>query len=67
MFRSIRIKQEKQLLEKLKDIDETVKSVVISGSPHSPTMTNYKEFGFDSALIKPYTRNEVHSLLRKLF
>ncbi|GAB6143425.1 PAS domain-containing sensor histidine kinase [Desulfocicer niacini] len=54
-------------LKKLKDIDGTVKSIVISGSPHSPTMTNYKEFGFDLALIKPYTRNEVHSLLRKLF
>ena len=25
-------------------------------------MTNYKKFGFDAALIKPYTRNEVNEL-----
>ena len=53
-------------LKKLKTMDEKVKSIVISGSPHSPTMTNYKEFGFDAALIKPYTRNEVNELLHHI-
>ncbi len=53
-------------LKKLKAIDGNMKSIVISGSPHSPTMTNYREFGFDAALIKPYTRNEVQELVRAL-
>lgn len=53
-------------LEKLKAQDDSIRSVVISGSPHSPTMTNYKSYGFDAALIKPYTRNEVGELIRQL-
>ena len=53
-------------LKKLKAIDGNIKSIVISGSPHSPTMTNYKEFGFNAALIKPYTRNEVQELVHAL-
>ncbi|SMC76645.1 PAS domain S-box-containing protein [Desulfocicer vacuolatum DSM 3385] len=53
-------------LKKMKKISDSVKSIVISGSPHSPTITNYKEFGFDAALIKPYTRNEVNELLQQI-
>ena len=53
-------------LKRLKSIDAEIKAIVISGSPHSPTMTNYREYGFHAALIKPYTRNEVHELIHQL-
>jgi PAS domain S-box-containing protein len=44
----------KDTLVELKRIDPSIKAIVVSGYSNDPVMANYKEYGFDDMLTKPY-------------
>ena len=44
----------KDTLVEIKRIDPSVKAIVVSGYSNDPVMANYKEYGFDDMLTKPY-------------
>ena len=47
-----------EILQQLKDIDSTVKSIVFSGHSTKPIVANYEEYGFDGRLEKPIRIND---------
>ncbi|HQJ75260.1 MAG TPA: PAS domain S-box protein [Bacteroidota bacterium] len=44
----------KDTLVEIKRIDPSIKAIVVSGYSNDPVMANYKEYGFDDMLTKPY-------------
>jgi len=51
---------------RLAEIDEHVKAIVSSGYSNDPVMSNYTDFGFASAVRKPYMIKELSDTLIKL-
>ncbi len=47
----------------LKDLDPNVRSVVSSGNPNEPAMRHCNEYGFIASIQKPYTLNDLQSML----
>jgi CheY-like chemotaxis protein len=56
----------KEAIEKLKELDSDVKAIVSSGYSNDPIMANYKKYGFCGVLSKPYTVNQLKTLLQQL-
>jgi PAS domain S-box-containing protein len=54
----------KQAAEQLRALDERVKLIVSSGYSNDPILTNYKQFGFDAVLPKPYDIDQLYWVLR---
>lgn len=54
----------KEALARLLTIDPGVKAIVSSGYATGPVMSNYHEHGFVAALVKPYTLQELSTVLR---
>ena len=53
----------KEAIPELLKIDPSVKAVVCSGYDNDPVMANFQEYGFKSALIKPFmVENQGNSL-----
>jgi nitrogen-specific signal transduction histidine kinase/CheY-like chemotaxis protein len=50
-------------INKLKAIDPRVKSIVSSGYSEDPGMTGFEDYGFCSAVAKPYTLEELGEIL----
>lgn len=50
-------------LEKLRDIDPEVKAILLTADICHPAVTDYKLLGFKSAIIKPFTRNDLQLAL----
>jgi len=44
----------KEAIEKLKQFDPNVKAIVSSGYSNDPVLANFKQFGFEAVLTKPY-------------
>jgi len=40
-------------------------AIIITGSPNSPVITDFKKYGFDDLLLKPYTKTELGKTIRK--
>ncbi|MFP4083857.1 MAG: PAS domain S-box protein [Desulfonatronovibrio sp.] len=55
-----------ETMQKLREIDPDARAVVSSGYSQDPVMANYREYGFIGVLAKPYTIDELSSLLKKL-
>jgi ActR/RegA family two-component response regulator len=53
----------KETFANLKELDAEVRAVVTTGYATDPILDEYRQFGFRSALTKPYT---VHSIERAL-
>jgi PAS domain S-box-containing protein len=53
----------KQTIQKLLEIDPSVKAVVSSGYSDDPIMVNYRAYGFCSVVTKPYTAKELSETL----
>ncbi len=53
----------RRLVPDLRRIDDNVIVVVTSGSPSHPAFTRYADYGFDAAIIKPYTQGELRHTL----
>ncbi len=55
-----------EVISKLRDIDPNVIVIVFSGYSSNPIMSDYKRYGFNGALTKPFTLHEMNKLLSKL-
>jgi signal transduction histidine kinase/ActR/RegA family two-component response regulator len=49
---------------RLKEIDPSAKLIVSSGYSDSPVMAEYRQFGFEAVLPKPWTATELSRVLR---
>ena len=56
----------REVLSKLRDIDTNIKVIVFSGYSSDPIMSDYKQYGFDGVLAKPFTLYDMNNLLSKL-
>lgn len=55
-----------EAMRRLREIDPGVKAIVSSGYKNNPAMENYREFGFQAALHKPYSISELRRVLHKV-
>jgi PAS domain S-box-containing protein len=55
-----------EAMERLTEIDKNVKAIVSSGYSNDPVMSNYKNYGFLSAVKKPYVIKELSDALKML-
>ncbi|MFP4237326.1 MAG: PAS domain S-box protein [Desulfonatronovibrio sp.] len=55
-----------ETMQRLLKLDPDVRAVVSSGYSQDPVMANYKAHGFAGVLGKPYTINELSSMLNKI-
>ncbi len=54
-------------IKTLHSIDKSAKVVVASGYSNDPVMANYKEYGFCTALAKPFDLDMLDSCIRRVF
>lgn len=54
----------KETVAKLKEFDKEAKVVVFSGYSNDPILTNFKEYGFDGVLKKPFSTDELFHLIK---
>ncbi|MCF6246666.1 MAG: PAS domain S-box protein [Desulfobacula sp.] len=57
----------KEAVQKVLDIDPAAKVIVSSGYSNDPIMANFKDFGFCSAIVKPYRLQELSKLIDQVF
>ena len=55
-----------QAIKELIKIDPEVKAIVCSGYFNDPVLANYGEYGFRGAMAKPYQKNDLESVLKKI-
>ncbi len=55
-----------ETMARLIEIDEHVKGIVSSGYSNDPVMSNYRNYGFQSAVRKPYVIREFSDAFKKL-
>ncbi|MGD2248133.1 MAG: ATP-binding protein [Candidatus Methanofastidiosia archaeon] len=53
----------RETIHALKTIDPQVKAIVSSGYSDDPVMANYSEYGFEGVVVKPYTIDELNTIL----
>jgi CheY-like chemotaxis protein len=56
----------KETVERLRRIDSSIKAVVSSGYPDDPIMTNFREYGFQAVIPKPFRVSDLSDTLRQL-
>jgi PAS domain S-box-containing protein len=56
----------KETMEKLMEIDPSVKAIASSGYSNNPVMTDYSSYGFRAAVNKPYTITKLSRILHDL-
>jgi CheY-like chemotaxis protein len=55
-----------ETIQRLLEIDPTVKAVVSSGYSTNPVIANHKEYGFAGAITKPFKIKELSTVLQKV-
>jgi CheY-like chemotaxis protein len=53
-------------IKALKEMDSQVKAIVSSGLSNDPVMTDFKEYGFQGVLPKPYKMKDIEDELHKI-
>ena len=56
----------KETIEELRKIDYNVKAIVSSGYSSDPIIANYKSFGFNSVMVKPYNMADLVEAIKSL-
>jgi PAS domain S-box-containing protein len=56
----------REAIERLLQIDPTIKAVVSSGYSTDPIMSRFRDYGFVAALDKPYKLNELNAVLEEV-
>jgi PAS domain S-box-containing protein len=56
----------KDVIAKLLLIDPEVKAIISSGYSNDPVMSDYREYGFNDLVIKPYKIEELHQKILKI-
>ena len=57
----------KETAERILALDPEAKLIVSSGYSHDPIMANYRKFGFQNFLSKPYQLSELQKVLKPMF
>ena len=57
----------KEALRQLRTLDPQVKAIVTSGYSEDPIMANYRAYGFDGILVKPYKITDLYDTLENMF
>ncbi len=55
-----------EAIETLRRFDPEVKAIVSSGYSNDPIMADYKKFGFEGVVCKPYTVNELSETIQQV-
>ena len=55
-----------EAIETLRRFDPDVKAIVSSGYSNDPIMADYKKFGFEGVVCKPYTVNELSETIQQV-
>ncbi len=55
-----------EAIETLRRFDPAVKAIVSSGYSNDPIMADYKKFGFEGVVCKPYTVNELSETIQQV-
>lgn len=50
----------------LREFDPNIRAIVSSGYSNNPIMSNFREYGFDAVIVKPYKPNELYKLLQEV-
>src|SRR5262249_7598998 len=56
----------KEALIKLREIDPSVKVILSSGYSDDATMSEFRKYGFDAVLLKPWTPAQVSQALKQV-
>ena len=56
----------KEAIEHIRGIDPNVFAIVSSGYSGDPIMADYKSFGFNDEIGKPYTFDQLEKALRRM-
>jgi len=56
----------KEAIKEMKKIDSSIKAIVSSGYSTDPIMSNYKKYGFEGKLLKPFQLSEVEEEIEKI-
>ena len=56
----------KEAIQKLKKLDPNVKALVSSGYSNDPIMSNFKDYGFQGVVKKPYRIQDISDALRSV-
>ena len=56
----------KEAMERLLEIDPNVTAIVSSGYSNDPVMANYREYGFQAVLVKPYQLQDLEQVVRRV-
>jgi PAS domain S-box-containing protein len=55
----------KELAARLREIDDSVRLIVSSGYYHTPIMSEFRRYGFDDVISKPWTPAQLSQVLRR--
>ena len=55
-----------EAIQKLLKIDPKVRAIVSSGYSTDPIMANYKDYGFEGVIVKPYKAEELSEILHRV-
>jgi CheY-like chemotaxis protein len=56
----------KEALEGLRSIDPDVKAIVSSGYSNDPVMSDYRKYGFNGVVAKPYKIEELTKVVKEV-
>ncbi|HWR82489.1 MAG TPA: PAS domain S-box protein [Candidatus Deferrimicrobium sp.] len=56
----------KEAIQELRKLDPGVKAIVSSGFSNDPVMADYRAYGFDRVVVKPYKAAELAEVVREL-
>lgn len=56
----------KEALRQLRTLDPQIKAIVTSGYADDPILANYRTYGFDAILVKPYMITDLYNTLQTL-
>ena len=56
----------KDAIQELLEMDAHVKAIVSSGYSNDPVLTDYKKYGFNGVVAKPYEIKELSNILHKV-
>ena len=56
----------KETIEKLLEIDPDVKAIVSSGFSDDPVMSDFRKYGFNDALVKPFQISDLNEKLQSM-
>ncbi len=51
---------------KLKELEPSLKLIVSSGYSDAPVMSDFRDYGFDAIILKPWTVTEISEVLRRV-